>query len=78
MKRSLVDKAHSLKPEKQTPDKERASLSLAWAFDEVSFTQAQKALGATPGSGVYAVLARGLRDALRLGLLERSKGKAAA
>lgn len=68
MKVSLLDKARS----KETkPNLETAELSVEWATGGLTFTQVQQALGCAVGSGVYAVLARGLRDALKLGVLER-------
>ena len=51
-------------------DKQAAALSVAWALGEVTYTQAQSVLARSRGASVYAVLACGLRDALRLGMLQ--------
>ncbi len=50
---------------------EAAALSVAWAIGDVTYTQAQQVLARSKGSSVYAVLACGLRDALRMGALQR-------
>lgn len=52
------------------PQREAAHLSVAWAKGEVTYTQVQDALQRGKGASVYGVLACGLRDAVKLGLLK--------
>lgn len=73
---TLLSKAKAAKPRKRVePNRDLARLSVAWATDEVSLTQVRVALGVS-GTAMYSSLARGLRDAVQLGLL--AKGKSGA
>ena len=65
--KSITKKARVSKP----IDKQAAALSVAWALGEVTYTQAQGVLARSRGASVYAVLACGLRDAIRLGMLQQ-------
>ena len=70
--KSITKKVSAGKP----IDKQAAALSVAWALGEITYTQAQAVLARSRGASVYAVLACGLRDALRLGMLQPSTGRA--
>ena len=65
--KSIPKKARASQP----ADKEAAALSVAWAIGDVTYTQAQEVLARAKGASVYAVLACGLRSALRLGMLQK-------
>ena len=65
--KSIPKKARASQP----ADKETAALSVAWALGDVTYTQAQEVLARAKGASVYAVLACGLRNALRMGMLQR-------
>lgn len=62
-----------MKSQASPPERENALLAVAWAHGEVQLTQVTAALGRTGNS--YAHIARGLRDAVRLGLIARKAGK---
>jgi hypothetical protein len=65
---TALERARSAKPAtKGKPDRENAQLAIAWARDEIKLSQVNAAIGIS-GSATYSVLARGLRDAVRLGL----------
>jgi len=73
--KSVTKKVRASKPKQD----ETAGLAVAWAMGEITYTQAQAVLARAKGSSVYAVLACGLRHALRLGMLQRvspQEGKA--
>ncbi len=73
--KSLLARAREVKrPERKQspPEKEAALLAVAWACGEVSYTQAQHALDRGKGASVYGVLALGLRDALKMGILVKA------
>lgn len=59
-----------MKSHSSPPERENAVLAVAWAYGEVTMTQVTKALGRDGNS--YAHVARGLRDAVRLGLIVRT------
>jgi hypothetical protein len=65
--KSVTKKVRASKPKQD----ETAGLAVAWAMGEITYTQAQAVLARAKGSSVYAVLACGLRHALRLGMLQR-------
>lgn len=65
--KSITKKVRASKP----ADKEAAALAVAWALGDVTYTQVQEVLARAKGASVYAVLACGLRSALRLGMLQR-------
>lgn len=67
---SLLDRARAVET-KTLPNAELAQLAVAWAHDDVTLLQASEAMGKS-GNGMYATLSRGLRDAVRLGLLARA------
>ena len=74
---SLLSKAKAVKGntrKERPPEKEAARLAVAWALGEVTYTQVQAALDRSRGASVYGVLACGLRDAVRLGYLTKTKG----
>ncbi len=69
---SLVTKARTAQPLRNSPpNREVAELSVAWATGEVSYTQVHMALDRTKRTTIYNVLACGLRDAVRLGMLKK-------
>ena len=70
--KSITKKVRANKP----ADKEAAALAVAWALGDITYTQAQSVLAKSCGASVYAVLACGLRDALRLGMLQPGTGRA--
>ena len=67
---TLLAKAKSVTKKAPKQD-ETAGLAVAWAMGEITYTQAQAVLARAKGSSVYAVLACGLRHALRLGMIQR-------
>ena len=68
---SIKCNASSLKRAAYAGSKQAATLSVAWALGEVTYMQAEGVLARSRGSSVYAVLACGLRHALRLGMIQR-------
>ncbi len=69
MKKSLLEKVQEAR---KLPDADNAAVAVEWALGHLTFTDIQRGVGKTAGSGVYAKLARGLRDAVRLGLLRKA------
>lgn len=75
---NLLTKARAVRPTRsKKPDKELAELAIAWATDELTLNQVAVAFDRR-GSAMYASLAGGLRDAVRLGLLVLPRRKKAA
>ena len=75
---TLLAKARAVKPTRsKKPDKQLAELAVAWATDELTLNQVAAAFNRR-GSAMYASLAGGLRDAVRLGLLAVPRRKKVA
>ncbi len=73
---TLLSKAKSVKIKGRSaaPNLEMAHLSVAWACGEVTLKQTAAALERT-GNSMYSLLANGLRDAVKIGLLTKAPTK---
>lgn len=72
---SLLAKAKAFDTRrKPAVDKQVAILSVAWAAGEITLSQVRSAIE-VDGSNAYSVLARGLRDAMSMGLIQKVKAK---
>jgi hypothetical protein len=72
-KMTLLEKAHAApnRDQRLEAPAELIELALAWARDEISLAQATVALKGTRGKMTgYVGLARGLREAVRKGILK--------
>lgn len=76
----LLDKAKAVKENRGgrpsiVADDDRMELALAWVKGEVSLTQIMAAIGRPSTSNFYALMAVGLREAYRKGLLKNGDSK---
>ena len=67
----LLEAARAVKSGKI--NREQADLAVAWAFEEIDLDGVSAALKVS-GGALYVPLARGLRDAIRLGIIVRAVG----